>query len=469
MKKRSEPRRLAVLIIFTLASLISFFLLLVSAARAEASDVTASLSANRISTVRGQTVTITAYLNGTDHLLDYDGNEISTFTAVIGYDSSAFTPASAPATGIENTLTTQTDFNADYTSGHVYYSGYSGTSSLNASSGGADNKITMVSWQFTASDTAVPGTYSFYLTPSFDPSSDSTDNRTYMNTYESNGEWQLQSSSYVEITIAEEEEITGFDALPDLNAGNAGSVLPIYATSSAVSEYLMSTYPTVSGNHLQGTINIPVTAWVDADEYNPAVAGSYTFTAALGALPSAYANTGGYTATVEVMVSVAQEVSFTIAGSGTSPNLRFVDYTTGGTTYHLIRGLNPSSTNTVANVMSNFQIANGYWKLYKNTTEVVASDATTKIGTNFKIMLYNNDNSLSATYYLAIMGDLNGDGNINVQDLTILQKHVSRQTYVTNPVVFYCANINNSAVASLNVQDLTAVQKHVSRQTTITQ
>ncbi|WP_169515445.1 S-layer homology domain-containing protein, partial [Anaerovorax odorimutans] len=37
--------------------------------------------------------------------------------------------------------------------------------------------------------------------------------------------------------------------------------------------------------------------------YNPNVAGSYTFTATLGSLPTGYANTGNYTATVEIIVN----------------------------------------------------------------------------------------------------------------------------------------------------------------------
>ena len=48
---------------------------------------------------------------------------------------------------------------------------------------------------------------------------------------------------------------------------------------------------------------VPVTAWVDTDTYNKAVATSYTFTATLGALPTPFANTAAVTATVEVVVA----------------------------------------------------------------------------------------------------------------------------------------------------------------------
>ena len=47
-----------------------------------------------------------------------------------------------------------------------------------------------------------------------------------------------------------------------------------------------------------------VNGWVDTDTYNPNAAGSYTFTATLGAIPSGYANTGNHTATIEVVVAI---------------------------------------------------------------------------------------------------------------------------------------------------------------------
>ena len=50
-------------------------------------------------------------------------------------------------------------------------------------------------------------------------------------------------------------------------------------------------------------VTVPVTTWVDTDTYNPAVAGSYTFTATLGAIPAGFANAGAFTATVEVVVA----------------------------------------------------------------------------------------------------------------------------------------------------------------------
>ncbi|WPC40242.1 X2-like carbohydrate binding domain-containing protein [Clostridium sp. JS66] len=90
-------------------------------------------------------------------------------------------------------------------------------------------------------------------------------------------------------------EITSFDAIPSKIAGNAGSA--IYANAAAV----ISTLPTsVTAN--SNTVTLPVSTWVDTDNYNPNALGSYTFTATLGTMPAGYANSENHTATVEVVV-----------------------------------------------------------------------------------------------------------------------------------------------------------------------
>ncbi|MEA4841854.1 MAG: DUF4347 domain-containing protein [[Clostridium] symbiosum] len=98
-------------------------------------------------------------------------------------------------------------------------------------------------------------------------------------------------------TLAPEDvEITGFDAISNVSAGTAGS-----ATYASVAEVQAALLENVTAN--AGAVTVPVTAWVDTDGYNPAVAGSYTFTAILGSIPSGYANPNDYTATVEVVIT----------------------------------------------------------------------------------------------------------------------------------------------------------------------
>ncbi|HWP97544.1 MAG TPA: stalk domain-containing protein [Syntrophomonadaceae bacterium] len=106
----------------------------------------------------------------------------------------------------------------------------------------------------------------------------------------------------VEVVVSAKTEITGFDAIPNVDAGYTGSVA--YADAAAVIAALPTTVK-ANGN----TVTVPVTNWVDTDTYNPNVAGSYTFTAILGALPTGYLNTGGYTATVEVVVATKTEIT----------------------------------------------------------------------------------------------------------------------------------------------------------------
>ncbi len=91
-------------------------------------------------------------------------------------------------------------------------------------------------------------------------------------------------------------EITTFDAITSVNGGYAGSAT--YTDAAEVKAILPTT---VKAN--SNAVSVPVLQWVDTDNYNPNVAGSYTFTATLGSIPTGYANTGGYTATVEVVVT----------------------------------------------------------------------------------------------------------------------------------------------------------------------
>ncbi len=108
-------------------------------------------------------------------------------------------------------------------------------------------------------------------------------------------------------------EITGFSAIPNVNAGAAGSAT--YANAEAVIEALPTS---VMADYSGGTVSWPVTTWVDTDGYNPATAGSYTFTAALGTAPYRYANSGDHTATIEVVVSASGITDVT--DSFTDPN-----------------------------------------------------------------------------------------------------------------------------------------------------
>jgi len=107
----------------------------------------------------------------------------------------------------------------------------------------------------------------------------------------------VMTSPETTVTVGAPTEITSFDAILDVDGGAAGAGA-IYADAAAVIAALPLT-ATAS----PGAVVVPVTTWVDTDTYDVNTAGSYTFTATLGAIPPGYANTGGFTATVEVVLS----------------------------------------------------------------------------------------------------------------------------------------------------------------------
>ena len=272
----------------------------------------------------------------------------------------------------------------------------------------------------------------------------------------------------VEVVLST-SEITGFAAISNVSAGAAGSAT--YADAAAVSSHLLTSYANVTANYASGTVSVPVTSWTNTDNYNPTVAGSYTFTAVLGTLPAGYANAGAFTSTIEVVVSSALTPTLTITPSGANPNLRTVEYIDGGTTYNLIRGLNPKSV-TVNTFVAQLGVTNGTMKLYKwspsaGYAEVIASDNTTVVGTNFRVELYDASNNLSTTYYVAIMGELNGSGTINNTDTAFVRGHVSGITTITDAIQLYVADIDNNG--TVNEADITALRNSISKKGTITQ
>lgn len=146
------------------------------------------------------------------------------------------------------------------------------------------------------------------------------------------------------VTIAVPTEITSFDALSNVDGGAAGSGAN-YANAAAVITVLPVTVAASPDS-----ITVPVTTWVDTDTYNATVAGSYTFTATLGIIPPGYANTGGYTATVEVILTPSITSSTYDAATGDLV-LTGTGFDTGSTidvTKFTITGQGPTCDLTVA-------------------------------------------------------------------------------------------------------------------------
>lgn len=109
---------------------------------------------------------------------------------------------------------------------------------------------------------------------------------------------QLVSAIETALITLAKYEIAAFDALAAVSAGTVAA--PLFADATAVKAALPTRVKATLSNGM--VADVPVTAWVDTDEYAVAVAGSYTFTATLGTIPTPYANTAAVTAVVEVVL-----------------------------------------------------------------------------------------------------------------------------------------------------------------------
>jgi Leucine-rich repeat (LRR) protein/heme-binding NEAT domain protein len=125
----------------------------------------------------------------------------------------------------------------------------------------------------------------------------------------------------------EDAEITGFAPI-EVDGGTTGSAA--YENAAAVIAHLNTAYASVQATTASDTIAVPVSGWTETDTYNPAVAGSYTFTAELGVIPQGYTNTGGYTATAEVVIEVGESGDIEITGFAP---ITIADGTTGSAAY----------------------------------------------------------------------------------------------------------------------------------------
>jgi len=174
-------------------------------------------------------------------------------------------------------------------------------------------------------------------------------------------------------------EITAFDAVPDVNAGTAGSAA--YADAAAVQAVLPDS---VTAN--AGAVTVPVTAWEDTDLYDPAAAGSYTFTAVLGTIPDGYANTGGFTATAEVIVEAASTadttppdivllgnatINLTVGDTFTEPGYTAIDDVDGDITDNVVVGGDTVDTNAAGTYVITYNVSDAVGNAADEATRTV--------------------------------------------------------------------------------------------------
>lgn len=110
---------------------------------------------------------------------------------------------------------------------------------------------------------------------------------------------------------AGETEVTGYDAITAPDAGFAGDAN--FADAAAVIAALPTT-ATITGT----ADTVPVT-WADTDSYDNTTAGSYTFTATIGALPAGYVDDVDTISAIEVEVVEAALTEITGYDAVTAP------------------------------------------------------------------------------------------------------------------------------------------------------
>ncbi len=175
-------------------------------------------------------------------------------------------------------------------------------------------------------------------------------------------------------------EITSFAAIPDISAGTVGS-----ATYANATEVIADLPTRVAADTSSGTVSVPVNEWVDTDTYNPNIAGSYTFTAILGAIPEGYANTGNYTAKLEVVIKPkltdAAAPIITAQPQGITVNV-------GDTAILFVEAETASGTLS--------------YQWYSNTTDTTTAGAI-KITTTTEAAIQVPTNTVGTTYYFCII------------------------------------------------------------------
>lgn len=111
------------------------------------------------------------------------------------------------------------------------------------------------------------------------------------------------------------------------------------------------------------------------------------------------------------------------------------------------------SPGTQIGTLVNTVVNNGGKATVKNSNGTVKSSGSLVTGDVIII-----EGATTATYTISVKGDINGDGEVKLQDFVLVQSHILGKSALTG-VRFYAADINNDN--AINLKDFVLIQSHI--------
>ena len=118
---------------------------------------------------------------------------------------------------------------------------------------------------------------------------------------------------------------------------------------------------------------------------------------------------------------------------------------------------------TVAGMISKLEKANAYASI-NITNSSNKAKTSGSIVTGDKVSI--SSNGTTKTYTIVIFGDLNGDGEISIVDLGMIQKHLLNSSKLSGA---YLKASDTDKNGSVSIVDLGVIQKHLLKVSNISQ
>lgn len=126
-----------------------------------------------------------------------------------------------------------------------------------------------------------------------------------------------------------------------------------------------------------------------------------------------------------------------------------------------ITGVSPLIT--LETFKENFKVSDGTLKIFDVNNK---EKSTGNIVTGDKVIVYKNDETEFLNKEIVIYGDTNGDGNVNIIDLALIQKHILKKSSQEG---IYAISGDVNKDNNINIIDLALLQKHILKKSLISQ